>query len=243
MAEPKEKTLVIVPTYNERKNITTVINSVFGLNIPNLDLLVVDDNSPDGTADEVRELMETNNRIFMIEREGKQGLGTAYIAGFRFAIENNYDYVFEMDADLSHDPKEIPNFLEAIEDADLVIGSRYVKGVNVINWPLRRLVLSLMASKYTKFITGMPVQDCTSGFKCFRRNVLESIPLDEVSSSGYSFQIEMNFKTWKRGFRIKEISIIFHDRTVGFSKMSKKIMYEAIFMVWKLKVLSFFGRY
>ena len=237
------KTLLIIPTYNEANNILKVLDEVLSLNIDHLDVLIVDDNSPDGTADIVKKYSLNHSNIFLKEREGKLGLGTAYIAGFEYAIENKYDYVFEMDADLSHDPKVIPEFLKAIEEADLVIGSRYLTGVNVINWPLMRLFISVMASKYTRIITGLPVHDCTSGFKCFRREVLEKIPLHEVSSSGYSFQIEMNFKAWKRGFRIKEVPIIFYDRTVGTSKMSRKIIVEAIFLVWKLKILSLFGRY
>ena len=237
------KTLLIIPTYNEANNILEVLDEVLSLNIDHLDVLIVDDNSPDGTADRVKKYSQNHSNIFLKEREGKLGLGTAYIAGFEYAIENKYDYVFEMDADLSHDPKVIPEFLKAIEEADLVIGSRYLTGVNVINWPLMRLFISVMASKYTRIITGLPIHDCTSGFKCFRREVLEKIPLHEVSSSGYSFQIEMNFKAWKRGFRIKEVPIIFYDRTVGTSKMSKKIVVEAIFLVWKLKILSLFGRY
>jgi len=243
MSAKKIKTLLIIPTYNEKNNILKVLDEALSLNIDNLDILIVDDNSPDGTADLVKEFYKNHSNIFLKEREGKLGLGTAYIAGFEYAIENKYDYVFEMDADLSHDPKVIPEFLKAIEEADLVIGSRYLTGVNVINWPLRRLFISVMASKYTRIITGLPIHDCTSGFKCFRREVLENIPLHEVSSSGYSFQIEMNFKAWKRGFRIKEVPIIFYDRTVGSSKMSQKIIVEAIFLVWKLKILSLFGRY
>jgi len=239
-----KRTLVIVPTYNERDNILTVFDMVFGLKIPGLDLLVIDDNSPDGTAAVVRDAMEKfSDKIFIIERPGKMGLGTAYIAGFRFALEHGYDYILEMDADLSHDPREIPNFLEKINEADLVIGSRYLSGVNVVNWPISRLILSISASKYTQLITGLPVKDCTAGFKCFRREVLASIPLEEVRSNGYSFQIEMNFKAWKRGFKIAEIPIVFTDRTVGKSKMSRKIMFEAAFMVWKLKILSIFGVY
>ena len=237
------KTLVIIPTYNERENIVNVLDTVLGLGIANLDVLVIDDASPDGTAQIVKDYQQKNPRVYLIERPGKMGLGTAYVQGFKFALERDYDYIMEMDADLSHDPHEIPNFLKAAQEADLVIGSRYLTGVNVINWPLRRLFLSVMASKYTKFITGMPISDCTSGFKLFRRKVLESIPLDQVRSNGYSFQIEMNFKAWKRGFRIKEIPIIFYDRTVGSSKMNKKIMIEAALMVWKLKIASLFGKY
>lgn len=235
--------LVIIPTYNERDNIPNLLQEIFNLNIPHLDVLIIDDNSPDGTAGVVKELMQENPRIHLIERPGKMGLGTAYITGFKYALEHGYEYIFEMDADLSHDPKEIPNFLEAIKEADLVVGSRYLTGVNVINWPLSRLILSMAASLYTRVITGLKLTDCTGGYKCFRRQVLEAIPLDEVRSNGYSFQIEMNFKAWKRGFRIKEIPIIFTDRTEGQSKMSRKIIVEAIFMVWKLKLRSLLGRY
>jgi dolichol-phosphate mannosyltransferase len=243
MSEIIEKKLLIIPTYNERKNILKILLAVRELNVADLDILVIDDNSPDDTAEIVKEFVKQNERIHLLQRAGKLGLGTAYIAGFRYAVENSYEYIFEMDADLSHDPKEIPNFLNAIKEADVVIGSRYLTGVNVINWPLLRLFISVMASKYTRIITGMPFHDCTSGFKCFRKTVLENIPLNKVSSSGYSFQIEMNFKAWKRNYRIKEIPIIFYDRTEGSSKMSKKIILEAMFIVWKLKILSLFGRY
>jgi dolichol-phosphate mannosyltransferase len=238
-----KKSLVIVPTYNEIENVPTLLKNIFSLNIPGLDVLIIDDNSPDGTAGLIKELMKNEERLFLLERPGKMGLGTAYITGFRYALEKGYDYIFEMDADMSHDPRELPNFLKAIESADVVIGSRYVKGVNVINWPLSRLMLSVFASKYTRFVTGLPLNDCTAGYKCFRREVLEAIPLDEVRSNGYSFQIEMNFKAWKRGFRIVEIPIIFYDRTVGKSKMSRKIMIEAALMVWKLRFASIFGKY
>lgn len=240
---PKEKSLVIIPTYNEIDNIEKVLNTLINLKIPNIDILVIDDNSPDGTADLIEKYSKNHPQVSIIKRVAKMGLGTAYIRGFKYAIENGYDYIFEMDADSSHDPNEIPNFLKAVEKADLVIGSRYVTGVNVINWPLSRLFISVMANKYSQIITGMPIHDCTSGFKCIKRKVLKAIPLDEISSSGYSFQIEMNFKAWKRDFIIKEIPIIFYDRTVGSSKMSKRIIMEAIFIVWKLKISSFFGRY
>ncbi|MDW8436412.1 MAG: polyprenol monophosphomannose synthase [Chloroherpetonaceae bacterium] len=237
------KTLVIIPTYNESENIRIVLELIFGLDLPDLDVLVIDDNSPDGTANVVRELAAQNPRIRLIEREGKLGLGTAYVRGFRFALENGYDFVMEMDADLSHDPRMIPLFLAAIKDADLVIGSRYVGSVaNVVNWPLSRLFLSIGASLYTRVITGMPIQDPTAGFKLFRREVLQAIDLDDVRSGGYSFQIEMNFKAWRKGFRVKEIPIVFVDRTVGSSKMSKKIIWEAIWMVWALKLRSLFGK-
>jgi len=242
MNNSTEKKLVIIPTYNEKDNILKVLQAISDLRIANLEVLIIDDNSPDGTAEVVKEYLKNNKQIYLLQRAGKLGLGTAYITGFRYALERSYEYIFEMDADFSHDPKEIPNFLAAIQEADLVIGSRYVTGVNVINWPLMRLFISVMASKYTRIITGMPFKDCTSGFKCFRRSVLEKIPLDKISSSGYSFQIEMNFKAWKRGFKIREIPIIFYDRTVGSSKMSKRIILEAMFVVWKLKIFSIFGR-
>jgi len=237
------KTLVIIPTYNEAENIRLVLETIFSLELPDVDVLVIDDNSPDGTADVVKEIATQNPRVYLIEREGKLGLGTAYVRGFKFALEQGYDFIMEMDADLSHDPRMIPLFLSAIKEADLVIGSRYVGSVaNVVNWPLSRLFLSIGASLYTRIITGMPIQDPTGGFKLFRRNVLEALDLDNVRSGGYSFQIEMNFKTWQRGFRIKEIPIVFVDRTVGSSKMSKKIIWEAIWMVWALKLRSFFGK-
>jgi dolichol-phosphate mannosyltransferase len=237
------KSLVVIPTYNESENIFHVLDEIFKLEVAGLDVLVVDDNSPDGTGGKVEEYRKANPKVYLMRRAGKLGLGTAYISGFRYALENGYDFIFEMDADFSHDPREIPDMLEEIKEADLVIGSRYIKGVNVINWPLSRLFLSVMASKYTRLITGLPIYDCTGGFKCFRRKVLEAIPLDEVTSNGYSFQIEMNFKAWKRSFRIVEIPIIFYDRTVGQSKMTRKIMIEAAFMVWKLKIFSLFGKY
>jgi len=238
-----KKSLIIIPTYNEAENVLKVMKQIIGLNIEGIGILVVDDNSPDGTADLVSEFMSQNKQVFLLKRNGKMGLGTAYVTGFKYALNKKYDYIFEMDADLSHDPKELPNFLRAIENADLVIGSRYLTGVNVINWPLSRLFLSVMASKYTRIVTRMPIHDCTGGYKCFRSEVLESIPLDEIRSNGYSFQIELNFKAWKRNFRIKEIPIIFYDRTVGKSKMTRKIMIEAAIMVWKLKILSLFGKY
>jgi len=237
----EEKILVIIPTYNEVDNIDKIIREIHTLN-PQLSILVIDDNSPDGTGARIRDLRKTNANLYLIEREGKLGLGSAYVAGFRYALENGYDCIFEMDADFSHDPKEIPNFLKAMQKADLVIGSRYIKGVNVVNWPLTRLLLSYYANKYTRFVTGLPLADSTSGFKCFRRDVLASINLNNIHSGGYSFQIEMNFKAWKKGFRLKEIPIIFIDRAIGKSKMSKKIVREAITMVWKLKFRSMIGK-
>ena len=235
------KALIVIPTYNEADNIEKLLDRILFQGLKNLDILVVDDNSPDGTAIIVEKLAELENNIYLLKRPNKAGLGTAYVAGFHYAIKNNYDYIFEMDADFSHNPDEIPNFLEAIKTSDLVIGSRYKTGVNVINWPLTRLILSVGANKYSQIITGLPVKDCTGGFKCFRREVLEAIDLDKISSDGYSFQIEMNFKAWKKGFKICEIPIIFTDREVGSSKMSKKIIREAIWMVWKLKIMSIFG--
>jgi len=236
-----EKSLVIIPTYNEMENIQLIIPDLLGKYKNNLDILIVDDNSPDGTGKFVDDLSKTNERVKLIKRGKKMGLGTAYVAGFKFALLNNYDFVFEMDADYSHDPKEIKNFLRAIKNYDLVLGSRYVKGVNVVNWPIRRLLLSYFANIYTRWVTGMPIKDATGGFKCFRRVVLESINFDKVKSNGYAFQIEMTYKTWKQGFRIGEIPIIFIDRSIGQSKMSKKIVREAVIMVWKLRLRSMIG--
>jgi dolichol-phosphate mannosyltransferase len=236
-----EKILIIIPTYNELDNIEKIVREIYAVNSA-LDILIVDDNSPDGTGEQVKKLKNTFENLYLIEREGKLGLGTAYVAGFNFALQNGYSIVFEMDADFSHDPKEIPNFLEAITEADVVIGSRYIKGVNVVNWPLSRLMLSYFANRYTRFVTGMPLCDSTGGYKCFRREVLEAIDLSEIRSGGYSFQIEMNFKAWKKGFKLTEIPIIFIDRAIGKSKMSKQIIREAVWMVWKLKIKSLFGR-
>lgn len=237
----RQRALVVMPTYNETENISRIIPEVLRQS-PQIDILVVDDNSPDGTAQQVEELQKKNgNRIHLIKRPEKMGLGTAYVAGFKFALEKDYDFVFEMDADLSHDPNVLPRFLEAIQDADLVLGSRYVTGVNVINWPLHRLLLSYGASFYTRLITGMPVKDPTGGFKCFRRSILETIDLDKIHSNGYSFQIEMSFRAWRKGFRIKEIPIVFTDRVDGKSKMSPQIVREAIWVVWKLKIQQILG--
>ncbi len=236
-----EKALVVRPTYNEADNIQNIIPVVLATT-PAVHVLVVDDSSPDGTGSLVKKMMETNDRVHLLEREGKKGLGTAYVAGFKYALANGYEYIFEMDADFSHDPEEIPNFLETIRDHDLVIGSRYLTGVTVVNWPLKRLILSYGANVYTRLITGMSIKDATGGYKCFRRKVLESVNLDAIHSNGYAFQIEINFKAWKKGFRVTEIPIIFEDRRVGVSKMSKRIVYEAIFMVWKLKWHSLIGK-
>ena len=235
-----DRTLVITPTYNEMENISRLIPDLLS-RYENLDVLVVDDNSPDGTGNYVEEISGRNPRVKLIKRDKKNGLGTAYIAGFKYALQNNYDYIFEMDADYSHDPGEIKNFLKAVKQYDLILGSRYVRGVNVINWPMRRLLLSYFANKYTRFITGMPIHDATGGYKCFKRDVLESINLDNVKSNGYAFQIEMTFKAWKKGYKVGEIPIIFVDRVKGRSKMSKKIVREAVVMVWKLRIRSVLG--
>lgn len=235
------KALVIIPTYNEADNILKVIDLVFEAE-PGIDVLVVDDNSPDGTAGKVKKLLKKEKRVNLIKREVKEGLGTAYVAGFKFALENGYDRILEMDADLSHDPAEIPNFLKASEDADVVVGSRYLDGINVVHWPLRRLILSYGANIYSRLITGLPINDTTSGFKCFRREVLEALDLASVHSGGYSFQIEMNFRAWCKGFKIVEIPIIFVDRTLGQSKMNFSIMVEAAKVVWKLKFQQLTGK-
>jgi len=234
------KALVVIPTYNEAENIPRLIPAVLS-QAPNLEVLVVDDGSPDGTAGLVRDMMSVDSRIHLLERSAKMGLGTAYVAGFKFAIEHGYDFVFEMDADFSHSPKELPNFLKKIVDYDLVIGSRYINGVRVLNWPMQRLMLSYFANIYTRFITGLPVHDATGGFKCYRRTVLESIDLDKIKSNGYAFQIEISYKVWKKKFRLVEIPIIFLDRRSGTSKMSKSIVYEAVFMLWKLRFRSIFN--
>jgi dolichol-phosphate mannosyltransferase len=235
-----KKALVIIPTFNEAENIRTIVPEILRQD-ERINILVVDDNSPDGTGAIVREMAEQDGRIRLFERERKMGLGTAYVAGFKYAIENGFDYACEMDADHSHDPSVLSEFLVAIETHDLVLGSRYIKGVNVINWPMKRLLLSYYANTYTRLVTGLPVRDATGGFKCFRVEVLKAINLDAVRSNGYAFQIEMSFKAWKKGFSIVEIPIIFMDRRVGVSKMSKKIVREAITMVWRLRFQATFG--
>ncbi|MFO7896458.1 MAG: polyprenol monophosphomannose synthase [Candidatus Cloacimonadales bacterium] len=232
------KALVIIPTYNEAENIQSIISAVLA-EASELEILVVDDNSPDGTAKLVQEMQENSQRIHLLQRAGKQGLGSAYVAGFKYALNKEYDCIIEMDADFSHDPAELPRMLKEIEQNDLVIGSRYLQGVNVVNWPLWRLILSKFASLYVQVITGMPIADPTGGFKCFRREVLEAIDLDWILSDGYSFQVEMNYRTWIKKFRIKEIPIIFTDRRVGESKMTRKIIFEAIWMIWKLRWLHY----
>jgi dolichol-phosphate mannosyltransferase len=237
-----ERALVIVPTYNEKPNIERLIAAVLAQD-PRLEVLVVDDNSADGTGAIVDALAECDSRVHVLHRPGKMGLGTAYVAGFRWALERDYAYVFEMDADFSHDPAHLNDFLRAMRGADLVLGSRYRKGrVTVVNWPMSRLILSYFANVYARAVTGLGLDDSTGGFKCFRRSVLEAIDLNEVRSGGYAFQIEMSFRAWKKGFRIVEIPIVFVDRTEGTSKMSRSIVREAVWMVWRLRWWSITGR-
>lgn len=235
------KALVIIPTYNEIENIERMLRLVPTLH-EDLDVLIIDDGSPDGTAAVVKQMKEQDSRIHLIERKGKQGLGSAYVTGFKYAIKNGYDYVLEMDADFSHNPHDIPRLIEAAQKYDLVIGSRYSNGVNIVNWPIKRLLISYFASKYVRIITGMPVKDPTGGFKCFKRQTLEAIDLDQIHSGGYSFQVEMNYRAWCKGLRIKEIPIIFTERMNGVSKMSKAIVWEAAWMIWYLRALRLFGR-
>lgn len=235
------KVLVVVPTYNELMNLPHVVPAILSQD-PRIHILVVDDNSPDGTGALADRLSEIEPRVQVLHRTNKEGLGKAYLAGFRWALARDYEVIFEMDADFSHDPDRIGDFLRAIEDADLVLGSRYVKGVNVINWPISRLLLSLGANLYARVVTGLPLTDATGGFKAFRRAVLEAIDMDKVRSNGYAFQIEMSFIAWKKGFRLKEIPIVFTDRMEGQSKMNKRIVREAIWMVWWLRLRSIFGR-
>jgi len=236
------KRIVIIPTYNEKANLANLIKDIRSLDLNSLDILIVDDNSPDGTADIVRELQKHDERLHLIVRPKKLGLGTAYIEGFHFALNHGYDRIAQMDADYSHDPKDLVKLFEEVEKYDWVIGSRYVTGINVINWPLKRLLLSYGANVYTRVITGIPIKDGTAGFKCWKSTVLKNIDLNSIRSQGYSFQIEMNFRAWKKGYQFHEIPIIFIDRLEGQSKMSKKIIREAVFMVWKLKIYSLFHR-
>lgn len=234
------KTLIVSPTYNERKNISDLIQHVT-LVVPDAHILIIDDNSPDGTAEVVKEHQQRHEHLFLEVRPGKQGLGTAYCYGFKWALERGYDRIVQMDADLSHDPSDVPLLLKGLETYDLVIGSRYCNGISVVNWPLSRLILSYGANFYSRIITGLPVRDATAGFKAWKREVLESIDLNSIRSQGYSFQIEMNFRAWLKGFKIKEYPVIFIDRTIGESKMSRHIMIEAIFMVWRLRIWKIFG--
>ncbi|HUO51765.1 MAG TPA: polyprenol monophosphomannose synthase [Gemmatimonadaceae bacterium] len=237
-----ERALVVVPTYNEKENIERLIKTVLQEDA-RLEMLIVDDGSPDGTGDIVDGIAAREPRVHALHRERKMGLGTAYRAGFKWALERDYAYIFEMDADFSHDPDHLPQFLAAIQDADLVLGSRYRGGkVTVVNWPMSRLLLSYFANIYARIVTGLPLDDSTGGFKCFRREVLAAIDLDDVRSNGYAFQIEMSFRAWKKGYRIVEIPIVFTDRTEGTSKMSGHIVREAVFMVWRLRWWALTGR-
>lgn len=241
----KSDSVVIIPTYNEKENIENIIRAVCGLE-HGFEILIIDDGSPDGTADIVKGLMagEFAGRLHIVERKGKLGLGTAYIAGFKWAIEHGYDYIFEMDADFSHNPDDVPRLYKACaeEGADVAIGSRYVTGVNVVNWPMGRVLMSYYASKYVRFVTGIPVHDTTAGFKCYRRKVLETINLDAIRFKGYAFQIEMKFTAHKLGFKIKEVPVVFVNRQLGTSKMSGGIFGEALFGVIRLRFASLFGR-
>lgn len=232
------KALVVIPTYNEAENIRRIVPEVLAQD-PEIHVLVVDDNSPDGTGAIVDEMAADESRIQVLHREGKSGLGSAYIAGFRHALDHtDARYVFEMDADFSHDPASIPRFLEAIQEADLVVGSRYLQGITVMNWPLSRLILSVAANIYASVVTGVPLKDCTGGYKCFRRETLQALPLDRVRSDGYAFQIELNYHAHRRGMRLTEIPIVFTDRVEGESKMSRRIIWEAVWMVWRLRLFS-----
>lgn len=244
MAGARSDTLIVIPTYNERGNVPALLQVLMGLD-GRPDVLIVDDASPDGTAEVVKEAMAMYpGRVHLMERSGKMGLGTAYAAGFRYALDAGYEMIVEMDADFSHDPHDVPRLVAEVRDghADLVIGSRYSQGISIINWPLSRLILSYSANLYARFITGLPVYDTTAGFKCIHRKVLEAIDLSKLRSNGYSFQIEVHFRAWKAGFRLKELSIIFRERQAGVSKMSRKIMWEAMWRVWVLKLRSMFGR-
>jgi dolichol-phosphate mannosyltransferase len=236
-------TLVVVPTYNEAHNIRGIIRAVMNLKMP-MDMLIIDDQSPDGTADIVQELQDSYpQKLQLIQRTGKNGLGSAYVRGFQFGLEHNYQYICEMDADFSHDPSSLPDLVKCVQsgEADMAVGSRYTNGISIINWPLRRLFLSYSANLYAQVITGLPMQDTTAGFKCIHRKVLETISLDKISSNGYSFQIELHFRAWKAGFTIRERSIIFREREKGNSKLSKSIVWEAIWKVWALRVRSILG--
>jgi dolichol-phosphate mannosyltransferase len=237
-----KETLVIIPTYNEANNISELINQVLNQG-DNIDLLIVDDGSPDGTADLVKEAQNKfGDRLHLIERSGKLGLGTAYVEGFKYGLDRQYSYICEMDADFSHNPEDLPKLIAEVKaGADVAIGSRYAKGISIINWPLSRLILSYGANLYARFITGLPIFDTTAGFKCIHRKVLEDISVDKIRSNGYAFQIELHFRAWQAGFSLREVAIIFREREEGVSKMSKSIVWEAIWRVWTLKIQSIFG--
>lgn len=236
------RTLVVIPTYNEKDNIIPLLQEILSLS-PQFEVLVVDDNSPDGTGNIVEDFIKKGNeRVHLLRRPGKMGLGTAYVDGFKFALKNGYDIIMQMDADFSHNPKDLLRFVEELKNADVVVGSRYLNGVSVVNWPIKRLLLSYFANKYARLVTGVPLNDLTGGFKAFKREVLENIKLDKIVSDGYAFQIEMNFHAYNKGFKIKEIPIIFVERRSGQSKMSKRIIWEAAWMVWRLRLGSFFKR-
>ena len=236
-----DRYLVCVPTYNERANLPLIVPAILAQD-PRLEVLVIDDGSPDGTGDLADELATADPRVNVLHRSAKQGLGRAYLAGFEWALERGYEFIFEMDADFSHDPAFLPRFIEAIRSADIVIGSRYKQGVNVINWPISRLLLSLGANQYARVVTGLPITDSTGGFKCFRRKVLEAIDFSRVRSNGYAFQIEMSYRAWRKGFTLVEIPIVFTDRVEGHSKMSRRIVREAIWMVWSLRFRALVGK-
>ncbi len=236
MTSDSNRTLIVMPTYNERENLPQIVPEVLSKD-PGIHVLIVDDNSPDGTGQVADELAVREERIHVMHRPGKLGLGTAYIAGFKWALERDYEFIFEMDSDFSHNPDHIPEFLAAAKDYDLVLGSRYLKGVTVVNWPMSRLLLSYFANKYSRIITGLPFTDTTGGFKCYRKKVLQTIELDRITSEGYSFQIETTFRAWRKGFKIGEIKIVFTDRAEGTSKMSGRIIREAVWKVWWLRLL------
>lgn len=236
-----KKIVAVIPTYNERDNITNLIGCLLKID-PRLEILVVDDSSPDGTSDCVERIAQQNRKVSIIKRPAKLGLGSAYVDGFKHGLQMGADCIIQMDADFSHDPAYVSEFLKRIEEFDVVIGSRYVKGVNVVNWPIQRLVLSYLANLYTRIVTGLPIYDATSGFKCIRRQVLESIDLNSIISDGYCFQIEVNIRAWRKGFRICEVPIVFVERRSGRSKMSKRIIWEAIWKVWWFRFKILFNR-
>jgi len=236
-----DRFIVLLPTYNESENLPRIVPLILAQDA-RLEVLVIDDNSPDGTGRLAEEMAQTELRVHVLHRQAKEGLGRAYLAGFRWAVQKGYALVFEMDSDFSHDPRYLRDLIAAAGTADLVAGSRYKNGVNVINWPMSRLLLSYCASIYARSITRLPVTDATAGFKCFHRRVLEAIPLDEVKSNGYAFQIEMSFRAWRKGFRIAEVPIVFTDRVEGTSKMNRSIVREAVWMVWWLRLAAMFGR-